>query len=278
MSDQASRDLEAFKVFEHNGWEQVSHSYHDSLEPVTQQATKPLLDAVEAGAGVRLLDVGCGTGYVSALAGARGADAVGIDFALSMVDEARDLHPDIEFREGDAEALPFADDSFDAIVCNFGILHFARPDQAIAETHRVLRAGGGGRFAFTAWSPPEKSPYFANFLGAVAEYGDTNVPLPQGPPIFAYGDPEQCERSLAAWGYIDITYTELPLTVRLNNEHEVLNPLYFGSVRSRGLLLAQQDDKRERIQRAAVEGAKKYRQGNIIEIPLPALLTAARKP
>ena len=275
MTDQTPLDLEAFKVFEHDGWEQVSHSYHDSIEPITQQAAKPLLDAVEAGAGVKLLDLACGTGYVSALATVQGADVVGIDFASSMVEEASKLHPDIEFMEGDAEALPFADEIFDVIVCNFGILHFARPEQAIAETYRVLRTGG--RVAFTAWSPPEKSPYFANFLGAVAEQGDLDVPLPEGPPIFTYGDADECRRSLAACGYTNVTYRELPLVVRLNAENEVLNPLYYGSVRSRGLLLAQQDEKRERILQAAIEGAKRYRRGNAIEIPIPALLTATRK-
>jgi SAM-dependent methyltransferase len=192
-----------------------------------------------------------------------------------MVDEASKLHPQTEYREGDAEALPFADESFDAVVCNVGILHFARPEQAVAETYRVLSTGG--RFAFTAWSPPEKSPYFANFLGAVAEYGDTHVPLPEGPPIFTYGDPDECRRSLAACGYTDVTYRELPLVVRLSTEEEVLTPLYCGSVRSRGLLLAQQDEKRERIHQAAIEGAKRYRRGNAIEIPIPALLTAAHK-
>jgi ubiquinone/menaquinone biosynthesis C-methylase UbiE len=275
MTNRTPLDLEAFKVFEHDGWEQVSHSYHDSIELITQQAAKPLLDAVEAGPGVKLLDLACGTGYVSALASAQGAEVIGLDFASSMVDEASKLHPDIEFREGDAEALPFADESFDVIVCNFGILHFARPEQAIAQTYRVLSTGG--RVAFTAWAPPERSPYFANFLGAVAAQGDMHVPLPEGPPIFSYGDVDECKRSLVARGYTNLTHRELPLVVRLDAEDEVLNPLYYGSVRSRGLLLAQKDEKRERIHQAATTGAKKYSHGNAIEIPIPALLTAARK-
>jgi hypothetical protein len=111
----------------------------------------------------------------------------------------------------------------------------------------------------------------------VAEQGDLDVPLPEGPPIFTYGDADECRRSLAACGYTNVTYRELPLVVRLNAENEVLNPLYYGSVRSRGLLLAQQDEKRERILQAAIEGAKRYRRGNAIEIPIPALLTATRK-
>lgn len=67
-----------------------------------------------AGPGVRLLDVACGTGYVAALATSRGAAAIGVDFVASMVGEAKKLHPSTEYREGDAEALPFPDESFDA--------------------------------------------------------------------------------------------------------------------------------------------------------------------
>src|SRR5205809_6238429 len=58
-----------------------------------------------------------------------------------------DLSPEIEFREGDAEALPFPEASFDAVVMNFGMLHLAHPERAVAEAFRVLSAGG--RFAFT---------------------------------------------------------------------------------------------------------------------------------
>ncbi len=276
MVDRRPADFEAFKKFEHDGWDEVSHSYHDSFERITRQAAQPLLDAVEAGPGVRLLDVACGTGYVAALATSRGAAAIGVDLVASMVDEAKKLHPNTECREGDAEALPFPDECFDAVVCSFGILHFPHAEQAIAETRRVLVPGG--RFVFTAWSPPYKSAYFANFLGAVETYGDMNVPLPPGPPIFRYGDPDECRRTLSACDFSDATFTELPLIAKLNDERKVLEPLYRGSVRSRSLLLAQQEDARTRIEQAAIEGAREFRRGDSIEIPMPALLAVARKP
>ena len=77
-----------------------------------------------------------------------------------MIAAARARNPDIEFREGDAEQLPLSDDSFDAAVMNFGILHLARPDQALVQACRVLRAGG--RFAFTVWAKPEDAVGFQN--------------------------------------------------------------------------------------------------------------------
>ena len=62
-----------------------------------------------------------------------------------MVAEARRRWPALTFREGDAEALPFESSSLDAVVMNFGLLHLARPDVALAEAFRVLRPAGATR-------------------------------------------------------------------------------------------------------------------------------------
>jgi ubiquinone/menaquinone biosynthesis C-methylase UbiE len=107
---------------------------------------------------MRVLDVASGPGYIAAGAEARGAHAIGIDFAADMVAEARRRYPKIEFREGDAENLAFDTASFDAVVCAFGILHIADPDRAIAEAFRVLRPDG--RFAFTVWAGPRPARFF----------------------------------------------------------------------------------------------------------------------
>lgn len=269
-------DHDAFTAFEHDGWAEVAPSYHDSFERVTRQGAAPLLDAVAAGPGVHLLDVACGTGEVAAEATSRGATAIGVDLVAQMIAEARKLHPETEFRRGDAESLPFLDGSFAAVVCNFGILHFAHPEQAIAEAFRVLSAGG--LFAFTGWCPPEQSPYFANLFKAIQTYGDMNVPLPPGPPIFRFGDPDECRRVVVSQGFHEATIMETPIIFSVNDERDVLAPIYRGTVRARKLLLAQEVEVRARIDQAAIEGARQFRRGERIEIPMPALLVTARKP
>ena len=93
-------------------------------------------------AGTRVLDVATGPGTIAGVAAARGADVVGLDFSGAMIAEATRLHPAVAFREGDAHALPFDAASFDAVVMNFGLLHLARPETAMAEAHRVLRGDG----------------------------------------------------------------------------------------------------------------------------------------
>src|SRR5713226_3772200 len=105
----------AFREFERQGWEKAARGYHDCFGRLTTQAVGPLLDAVGAGPGVRLLDVASGPGYLADAAVKRGASAVGVDFTAAMVAQARQRYPAAEYRQGDAEALPFANSSFDAV-------------------------------------------------------------------------------------------------------------------------------------------------------------------
>ena len=192
-------DPGAFHDFEHAGWERAAQYYGDAFGMLTSQTAPALLDAVSAARGARLLDVATGPGFIAQAAADRGAEVVGLDFASAMVAEARLRHPTVTFREGDAEALPFADATFDAAVMNFGLLHLARPDAAIAEARRVLRAGG--RYAFTVWASPERAVAFGLALRAIEEFGNARVPLPEGPPFFRFSDERATRTTLASAGF-----------------------------------------------------------------------------
>src|SRR5437867_9706431 len=168
-------DTHSFHEFERLGWERASAYYDDAFGALTRQTAGPLLDAAGVSSDSRVLDVATGPGPIAAAAAARGADVVGLDFSSAMIAEAKRQHPAIAFREGDAEALSFEASSFDAVVMNFGLLHLAQPDAAIAEAHRVLRRGG--RYALSVWAPPEEAVGFGLVLAAVREFGNPDVPL-----------------------------------------------------------------------------------------------------
>src|SRR5204863_7567523 len=110
------------------------------------------------------------------------------DFSSAMIAAAARRHHDIVFREGDAEALPFDGDTFDAVVMNFGLLHLARPAKAIAEAARVLRPGG--RYAFTVWAGPDQAVGFGMVLKAIEQFGRLDVDLPEGPAFFRFSNPD----------------------------------------------------------------------------------------
>jgi ubiquinone/menaquinone biosynthesis C-methylase UbiE len=92
-----------------------------------------------------VLDVANGPGYVAARAAKQGAEVVGVDVAEAMVTLARQHHPELEFRRADAEALPFADGFFDAVVGNFLMHHLGRPEHAIARFARGWSLADGWR-------------------------------------------------------------------------------------------------------------------------------------
>ena len=118
--------MTSIREFEHAGWQAAAATF-DGFAGATALFVDPLLQAAGVKSGMRLLDVACGTGVASARAAALGARVTGVDFSSEMIAEARRRHPAIAFESGDAEALPFPDASFDAVVANFGIHHVERP-------------------------------------------------------------------------------------------------------------------------------------------------------
>lgn len=121
------------------------------------------------GPSARILDLGCGTGIVARVLRERlggAARIVGLDVSAVMLEKARSLVPELDFREGNAQALPFADGSFDLVLCQ-EMLQFV-PDRVavLREVRRVLTPGG--RLLASTWRPRCEQP-FHEALGQVAE-------------------------------------------------------------------------------------------------------------
>jgi len=266
----------AFHDFEHEGWQRAAEHYPDAFGALTETAAPALLDAVHAHAGARVLDVACGPGLVSAAAAARGADVTGLDFSSAMIAEARRRHPAIEFRDGDAEALPFDASTFDAVVMNFGLLHLARPDTAIAEAQRVLRPGC--RYAFTIWAPPDQAVGFGMVLQAIETFGRMDVGLPEGPPFFRFSDAEETRRTLERAGFRDISIRTLPLTWNLTSADAVFDAVWRSGVRTTAVLRAQAPEALTAIRSTVRRSVEAYARGGRYEVPMPAVLASATRP
>jgi SAM-dependent methyltransferase len=171
-------DPEEVGRFENATWSRCAKGYVNGFGALVREAIRPLLDKVNVNRGDRVLDVGTGPGLVAAAAEEQGADVVGVDFSEAMLAEARRLHPAIEFRAASADALPFADSTFDAVVGNFILHHAGRFAKVLEESFRVLRRGG--RVGFTVWADLSKLEAIGLFFAAVAEHAGA-AELPHGP-------------------------------------------------------------------------------------------------
>jgi ubiquinone/menaquinone biosynthesis C-methylase UbiE len=269
--------METFKEYELAGWDSKAGNYADYAGRVTSQMAGRLLDATGAARGKRLLDVACGPGYVTAMALQRGASVIAVDFAPSMVAVAKKRVPGADIRQGDAEALAFDANTFDAVVCSFGIGHMPEPDKAFAEAYRVLRPGG--RYAFTWWAEPGRHEFFGLVYDSVKAHGNPDVPLPLSPPITRFSDLKEAQRSLAAVGFTDTRASEHPLVYEIGSPREAVDLITKSGVRMAMLLDAQAAAAREKIERAIAEGVeKKHKVAGGYRIGWLAVLASGRKP
>jgi len=270
-------DPDAFNTFEAAGWEEKAAAYEGAFASLTGQTIEPLLDAASVGAGTRMLDVATGPGHVAGHASRRGALAVGVDIAPAMVEIARELHPGLDFRQADAQALPFEDACFDAVVGNFAILHLGRPEQAVAEFVRTLHPGGA--LALTVWDLPVRMRITGVLVEAVHEVGATPPEdLPAGPDFFRFSDDDEFEALLRDGGLEDRRVTTIAFTHHMRTADEIWDGLTGATVRMSALVMAQPEDTRQRIREAFDRGLEDYRTADGFELPVSVKLASGRKP
>ena len=267
-------DPEAVRAFERAGWERAAAGYQSSFATVTRLFIDPLLEDARIGPGMNVLDIACGTGLVAARVAAHGARVVGLDFSKAMLALARARHPAIAFDEGDAEALPYADDTFDAVVSNFGIHHVPRPPLALREAYRVLR--GGGRVAFTVWADPAENVAWKLLFDALARHGDpaaANAPAPGG----GLGSPGHCIDALRQAGFVAMEPRLLRRTWHHAGAADLVAALRAGTARMAAMISAQDAASMPAIVADIERNAVPYRRADGIAVPVAAFVAAGVK-
>jgi SAM-dependent methyltransferase len=266
-----------FAQFEHDGWQRVADKYGSVWSRSTGQFIPPLLDLAEVGAQMNVLDVGCGPGYVAAAAAARGAGVTAIDFSAEMIAIATKLFPAVAFQVGDAQQLPFPEETFDRVLMSFALLHVSDPDKACAEASRVLKPGG--KFGFTVWAPPPENPYARIIDDALDAHADLNISLPIGPSHYVYSNQDAFREAMSRAGF-DADSMKLKLH---KIEWVVPSPAFVfeaerdAGVRTAGLLAQQTPERLENIRRAIEKGVEQYARDGSFAVPKSAYVVAVTK-
>ncbi len=158
--------------------ETVSWQVSDDAAVVYEQKFVPALfgswppsvaDAAGIGSGDHVLDVACGTGVLAREASKRvgpEGSVTGLDLNEGMLAVAKRVQPDVDWRQGDAAALPFEDDHFDVVVSQFALMYFPERVAALREMWRVLKPGG--HLAVASWASFEKAEGY-RLLAEIAE-------------------------------------------------------------------------------------------------------------
>ena len=177
-----------------------------------------------------VLEIACGTGIVTRRLRDRlspEARLVATDLNRAMLALAQTKSVEnVTWREADASALPFADGSFDAVICQFGVMFFPDKEAAMLETHRVLNSGGV--FLFNVWDSFEQNPAARTAHETIASFFERDPPSFYQTP-FGFHDAELIRRLLRKAGFKEIEISVVPLPCRSRSAAEFAIGLVRGN-------------------------------------------------
>jgi len=262
------------------GWEKWDRLFEEQMAFVNHR----LVADARLRAGLRVLDLGSGTGYPALLdaqtVGPTGS-VVGMDLADQMLAAAERKAKrlgltNVSLKTGDVTSLPFDANSFDAVTSRFCLMFLPEIPKAAAEIARVLKPGGW--VAAAVWSAPEKNPSIGLSMAAIKQVIELPPPDPTAPGIFRLAKPGELaglfqqagltdavdQEFLADWTYgsVDEYYTSLM---------EIAAPVQNLMAK---LTAAQQEDVKQRI----LQAAGNFRRGSGITFPMAIRVVSARKP
>jgi SAM-dependent methyltransferase len=195
-----------------------------------------VVDAARLRPGQRVLDVACGTGVLAREAAKRAASVAGLDPDPGMLAVAARLAPGIEWRQGIAESLPWPDQSFDAVLSQFGLMFFTDRDRALREMRRVLAPGG--RMAVAVWDSLENTPAYAAEVALLERIAGVPAADALRAP-FVLGNPAELMALFAGAGVASVSIATHRGTARFPDVRSMLEADLRGWLPIMGVVLSE---------------------------------------
>lgn len=182
-----------------------------------------LIELANPQSGERVLDIACGTGIVArnvvSLVGSKGI-VMGLDANPDMIGLARVMaareHLSIDWHTGPAEQLPFPDENFDLILCQFGLMFFTDRQAALMEMHRVLKTGG--RVILSVWQSLDRHPFYQT----IHDVTQRHLAKSSVQAVFSLGDSDELRKLLIGSGFQHVEIEPMSITARFPNVEEFL--------------------------------------------------------
>jgi ubiquinone/menaquinone biosynthesis C-methylase UbiE len=262
------------------GWEKWDRFFDEQLAFLNHR----LVADARLRSGMRMLDLGSGTGY-PALLGAQTVGptggVIGLDLAEQMLTVARRKATalglvNVIFRTGDVTALPFETNSFDAVTSRFCLMFLPEIPKATAEIARVLRPGGW--VAAAVWSSPEKNPSIGLSMEAIKKVVELPPPDPAAPGIFRLDKPGDLSGLLHQAGLVEVADQEFLAEWSYASAVEYYTSLMEIAAPVQNLMAKLSAAQVQEVRRLITQAATQYQRGNRITFPLAVRVVAARKP
>lgn len=246
-------------------YDEISRSIADAIEHAVERLRPQPKE--------RVLDLATGTGWASRIIAQRfpGTTVTGVDIADQMLEHARTAAAKqslaIDYRQGDAESLPFGDGDLDAVVSTFGVMFASKPEAAASELARVVKRGG--RLVLSTWKPDSN---VANMFGVMKPFMAA-PPQPPPPSPFEWGKVERVQALLGS--SFDLAFEEGTNVFRYASGQDAwdLWVNHYGPTKS--LAASLDDARRDAFKRAMVEWHETFRSALGYEQPRTYLITRA---
>ena len=240
-------------------------STYDKVSETIADALDHVVDLLNTQPGEKCLDVATGTGWTARLLKARGADVVGVDIGAGVIEAAKKLSPDIDFRIGDAEGLDFPDGSFDIVTSTFGVMFVARPEDAAGELARVCKQGG--RLGLCTWLPG------GTIEGLFKVLRPYMAPPPSPPTLspFEWGRPERLRGLLA--NAFELKFEKGVTTLRMPNGKAVWDLFVEGYGPTKTVAQACEPERRQALEHDFIAYHEKFSDGAGVAMSREYLVT-----